>query len=227
MGTRRRYDVVFSSFVADGFRRISDVAARSMIDRKWEYILTNLRSRSDVADWSKMTKEYFDESATSLRRRCDVIDWSKMTNKFRRICDIAIWSKMANQFRRICKVIGRKWPIDFDESATSQWRRRLVENDQQISTNLRRRCNVTNWSKMTNRFWQICNVAALSQFGRKWPINFYESATSLWRRCDVIDWSKMTNKFRRICDVAATSQFGRKWSMNFDESAKSLVENDQ
>ena len=71
--------------------------------------------------------------------------------------------------------------------------------------NLRRRSDVADWSKMTNKFQQIRDVAATSQIGRKWPMNFVESATSLRRNYNKTakkngQWS-LTN-LQRCCDVA-------------------------
>ena len=106
--------------------------------------------------------------------------------------------------RRLVERLVEKWPINFDESATSLWR-----NYDESTTKLRQKmtnkfwwiCDVADWSKMTNKFWWICDVAAMSQNGRKWPVNFDESTTSqrrystnlvLLKNCSTHDWYLLT-----------------------------------
>ena len=96
-----------------------------------------------------------------------------------------------------------------------------------------RRGNVADWSNMTNKLRQICDVPATSQIGRRWrrwrpcDVTGWSKIdewilTNLQRRSDVAYWSKITNKFRWIRHVAATSQIGRIWRIDCDESATSL-----
>ena len=89
-----------------------------------------------------------------------------------------------------------------DVTTTSLRRHRFVICRRQISTNLRRRCDIADWPKMTNRFWWMYNAAATLQIG-----------------------SKMTDIFWGICNVAAMSQIGPKLPINFVEYTTTLQRN--
>ena len=105
--------------------------------------------------------------------------------------------------------------VNFEQSMTSQWRRRFVE--------------------LFRHFRPICDVSATSQILRNLLIIFYQHATfqrrrrfveiywslistNKWRCCNVTGRSKMTNVFRRICDVPATSQIRWHLSVIFGQS---------
>ena len=64
---------------------------------------------------------------------------------------------------------------------------------------MRRRCDVADWSKITNKFRRNSDVAAMSLIGQK-----------------------IANEFKRNCNVAAKSQIGRKLRTNFHETTMSL-----
>ena len=120
-----------------------------------------------------------------------------MTTNFWRICEVAATSqigrKMTNNFWRICDVADQsKRTNNFDESATSLRRRRLVKkitnNDYEYATSLRR-----NFDKCTTKLRRTILLL-------RPPVTSY----GLQRICDV-----EATKTRWIYDVVATLQIHR------------------
>ena len=91
-----------------------------------------------------------------------------------------------------------------------------------FSTKLRRRCDIADWSKITNKFRPICDIVTTSQIGRNLRVNFDESVTSQRHRrfFQYEEW--ISTNLRRCSDVETTSQIGRKLRINLDKSATLL-----
>ena len=113
--------------------------------------------------------------------------------------------------------------VIFDQSGTSERRRRFVEIYWSFSTNMQRRSNVADLSEFIGHFRPICDVVATSQIRRNSYVIFDQS-TTLQQRCRFVKnyslflnnlkrrrffkicWSFSTN-LQRCCDVAGLSNY--------------------